>query len=71
MFACDAMESHCIMQQEFILPANFYTMLIDNTSTPNLNSTLTLAKRKPHKMFCIAGIGGQQTHKGHMVQGTE
>lgn len=31
----------------------------------------TEAKRKPCKMFCTVGFGGQQTQKRHVVYGRE
>lgn len=68
MFACDAVEFHCIMQQEFIVPANFYTLLVDNRSTPKQNSTLK-QKENPAKCSALLASVGSRHRKGMWYMG--
>lgn len=52
MFACDAIESQCIMQQEFILSANFYTLLVDNRIPQNTILHRSKKKAPQNVLYC-------------------
>lgn len=56
------------MQQEFILPANFYTLLVDNGSTPKGNSTLK-QKESPAKRSAPLALVGSRHRKGMWYMG--
>lgn len=56
MFACDVIKFHSVMQQEFMLPAKFYTLIMEYPKAKFYTETI----RKPPKMFCVAVFGGQR-----------
>lgn len=55
MFACDVIRFHSVMQQEFLLPAQFCTLVMAYPKAKFYTETIG----KPPKMFCGAAFGGQ------------
>lgn len=68
MFACDAIESHCVMQQGFILPANFYTLLVDNRIPQNKILHLK-QKESPAKCSVLLALVGSRHRRGTWYMG--
>lgn len=55
MFACDVIKFHSVMQQEFLWPAQFCTLIMAYPKAKFYTETIG----KPPKMFCVAAFGGQ------------